>query len=52
MELNRNQVLAVGVALFVVLIATVLLLQRLMAARGDVALPEVAEAPELTTAAA
>jgi hypothetical protein len=50
MELNRNQVLAVGVGLFVVLIVTVLLLQKLMAARGAVALPEVTEAPELTTA--
>ncbi len=52
MELNRYQVLGVGVGLFVVLIVAVLLLRKLMTARGDVALPEFSEAPELTTATA
>lgn len=52
MELNRNQALAFGVGLFVVLVITVLLLKKLMATQDDVALSEVTEAPELTLAAA
>ncbi len=52
MELNRYQVLGVGVGLFVMLIVTVLLLRKLTAARGDVALPEVTEAPELASVTA
>ena len=51
MELNRNQILGVGVGLFVALIVTVLLLRKLMAARG-VVLPEITEAPGLATASA